>query len=454
MAFITGIDRSQTLLLPESLEDYLARDHPVRFLDAFVEGLRLERCGFARAQPAETGRPPFAPGDLLKLYLWGYLNKVRSSRRLERECARNLEVIWLMRKLQPDFKTIADFRKDNAGAFKSVFRQFNLLCRELDLFGAELVAIDGTKLKAVNSTRRNFTKDQLRAWLERIDGRLCEFLSALDKADEGEQASEQALDKSGMEEKIEALRARQQEVQAAIEGLEKSGHNEVSLSDADSRRMHKVGVGYNAQIAVDSKHKLIVAQEVINNSSDHNQLAAMAAQAKETLAVESFKAVADRGYYDHEEIAACEKLGVETYIARAQKGSAVAAGRFGKARFSYSADKDTYHCPGGQVLSREVEWLKRGQPHIAYANAHACRHCLLKAQCTTGALPSHHAVRGRSSAGANGSASCRRTEDTRAAQSTGRTSLWQHQVLDGGARLPHAGLKQSARRVQPDGPGL
>src|SRR5258706_6845072 len=382
MTFIAGVDRSQALVLPESFEDYVAKDHPVRFLDAFVDGLRLERCGFARTRPAETGRPPFAPGDLLKLYLWGYLNKVRSSRRLERECARNLEVIWLMRKLRPDFKTIADFRKDNACAFKSVFRAFNLLCRELDLFGAELVAIDGTRLKAVNHIKGNFSKEQLRAWLERIDARLSEFLSVLDESDAGEQASGEC-DKSGMEQKIEALHARQKELQATLEELEKSGQNEVSLTDADSRRMHKEGVGYNAQIAVDAKHKLILAQEVINNSSDHNQLAAMAAQAKETLAVETFKAVADRGYYDHEEIAACEKLGVETYIARPQKGSAVTAGRFGKAQFGYDADKDTYRCPGGQVLSREVEWLKRGQPHLAYSNAQACRQCPLKTQCTT-----------------------------------------------------------------------
>ena len=371
------------MLLPESLEDYIAADHPVRFLDAFVEGLRLERCGFARTRAAATGRPPFAPADLLKLYLWGYLNKVRSSRRLEAECGRNLEVIWLMGKLRPDFKTIADFRKDNAGAFKSVFRQFNLLCRELGLFGAELVAIDGTKLKAVNNPRRNYSRGQLSAWLEKIDARLSEFLGALDQADAGEEASELKPDKGNLQQKIEALRERQKQVQAAIEEMDKSGTNEVSLTDPESRRMPRGEVGYNAQIAVDAKHKLIVAQEVINNASDYGQLCAMAREAKEALAADHFQAVADRGYYDGVEIAACEALGVETYIARPQKGSSVAAGRFSKEQFSYDAEKDTYGCPGGQTLSRETEWLKRGEPHIAYSHARACRQCPLKAQCTT-----------------------------------------------------------------------
>jgi transposase len=196
MGYIIGVDRNQSMLLPESLEDYIAPDHPVRFVDAFVEGLNLARCGFGRTQPKETGRPPFAPGDLLKLYLWGYLNQIRSSRRLERECARNLELIWLMRKLQPDFKTIADFRKDNAKAFKAVFRQFHLLCRDLGLFGRELVAIDGTKLKAVNNPARHYDDKKLRALLARIDAKLEEFVQALDRAD-GQEPSLEADSRAG-----------------------------------------------------------------------------------------------------------------------------------------------------------------------------------------------------------------------------------------------------------------
>ena len=388
MSFITGMDRSQTLLLPESLEDYVGAQHPVRFLDAFVEGLDLKACGFGRTEPAQTGRPPFAPGDLLKLYLWGYLNKVRSSRRLELECGRNLEVLWLLRKLQPDFKTIADFRRENAGAFKQVFRQFNLLCRDLGLFGGELVAIDGTKLKAVNNVARNFTPEKLRASLERIDARLLEFLAALDAGDSAEpppSAAGAAPVRGGLKEKIDALRARQQCYQEALAAMEESGATQVSLTDADSRRMRKVGVGYNGQIAVDARHKLIAAAEVVNEPTDHGQLAPMAAAAKEALGVEKLKAVADGGYYDHGQIAACAGIGVESYVPRPRKGSAEAGGRFGKEEFSYDANTDTYRCPGSHTLSRETAWLKRGEPHLAYANPDACRNCALKAQCTTGA---------------------------------------------------------------------
>ena len=189
VSFILGVDRSQTLLLPESVEEYVDPEHPVRFLDAFVDGLDLAACGFGRTEAADTGRPPFAPADLLKLYLWGYLNKVRSSRRLELECGRNLEVLWLLRKLQPDFKTIADFRRDNAKAFKAVFRQFHLLCRELELFGGELVAIDGTKLKAVNNVAQVCSAEKLRARIERIDARLAEFLATLEAGDRAESAA-------------------------------------------------------------------------------------------------------------------------------------------------------------------------------------------------------------------------------------------------------------------------
>ena len=384
MSFIAGLDRSQTLLLPECLEDYVSAQHPVRFLEAFVEGLDLAACGFARTTAADTGRPPFAPGDLLKLYLWGYLNKVRSSRRLELECGRNLELLWLMRKLQPDFKTIADFRRDNAGAFKAVFRQFNLLCRELGLFGGELVAIDGTKLKAVNNVARNFTPEKLRASLERIDARLAEFLAALDAGDHAEPPPAAAAPGRGsMEERIAALRVRQQRYQEALAAMEESGATQVSLTDPDSRRMRKVGVGYNGQIAVDARHKLIAVAEVVNEATDHGQLAPMAAAAKEALGVEKLKAVADGGYYDHAQIAACAGMGVESYVPRPRKGSAEAGGRFGKEQFSYDAAADTYRCPGGQILSREVEWLKRGEPHIAYANPGACRSCPLKERCTT-----------------------------------------------------------------------
>jgi transposase len=386
MGYIAGVDREQGMLLPESLEDYIAADHPVRFLNAFVDGLDLARCGFERARPAGTGRPPFAPGDLLKLYLWGYLNQTRSSRRLERESVRNLEVIWLMRRLQPDFKTIADFRKDNAKSFKAVFRQFHLLCRDLNLFGGELVAIDGTKLKAVNSPARNYDAGKLRALLGRIDARLEEFLQALDTADSQERAGEAGSKPGGAQElgqKIEKLRERQRRYQEVLEQMEKSGAREVSLTDADARRMHKVGVGYNGQIATDERHKLIAAQEVVNEATDHGQLAPMAQAAREALEVEKLKATADGGYYDNVTIAACEALGVEVHVPRPRKGSAASHGRFDKTQFGYDAATDTYTCPAGATLKRETQYLKRGEPHIVYSNAGACRQCPRKAECTT-----------------------------------------------------------------------
>ena len=289
--------------------------------------------------------------------------------------------------MQPDFKTIADFRRDNAKAFQAVFREFHLLCRDLELFGGELVAIDGTKLKAVNNVAQVCTAEKLRARIERIDARLVEFLATLEAGDRAESAAAPegtAASKRGtMERKIAALCARQQRYQEALASLAESGEKEISLTDADSRRMRKVGVGYNGQIAVDAKHQLIVVAEVVNEATDHEQLAPMAAAAKEALGVEALKAVADGGYYDHGQIAACAEAGVESYLPRPKKGSAEAGGRFGKEQFTYEAATDTYRCPEGHTLSREVEWLKRGEPHIAYANPEACRSCTLKAQCTT-----------------------------------------------------------------------
>jgi hypothetical protein len=314
---------------------------------------------------------------------------VRTSRRLERECGRgrNLEVIWLMRKLRPDFKTIADFRKENAAGFKSVFRQFNLLCRDLGLFGQELVAIDGSKLKAVNNPARNYDAKKLRALLRRIDGKLEEFLQALDQADREELTVEcdgEVGSAKELQQKIEALRQRQGKYQELLSEMEKKGEGEVSLSDPDSRRMHKIGVGYNGQIAVDDKHKLIVAQEVVNEATDYGQLAAMAKEAKEALAVEKLKAVADGGYYDNVTMAECQVLGIEAYVPRPHKGSAASSARFDKTQFPYCAATDTYRCPAGITLRKKTECLKRGAKHYVYSNAPACRRCLRKAECTTG----------------------------------------------------------------------
>ena len=265
----SGFERDQLLLLPEAVDDYVGSDNPVRFIDAFVDGLDLVEAGFGRVQPKATGRPGYAPGDLLKLYIYGYLNRVRSSRRLEAECHRNIEVIWLLRTLKPDFKTIADFRADNRAAFKSVFRQFTLLCKRLDLFGRELLEVDGTRIKAVNNKDRNFTRNSLEKFIKAADERLADYLRRLDEGDAAEKATSGARVKN-LAEKIEALRKKRGQYDAMLKQLERTGEDEISLTDPDSRAMAahtRVAVGYTIQVAVDAKHKLIVEQEVTKSRS-------------------------------------------------------------------------------------------------------------------------------------------------------------------------------------------
>ena len=385
MHHIQGCDRDQTLLLPNSVADYIGPDNPVRFVEAFVDQLDLQEAGFCRVEPKETGRPAYDPADLLKLYIYGYLTRVRSSRRLEAETKRNLEVIWLLRGLTPDFKTIADFRKDNRGAFKPVFRQFVLLCRKLDLFGGELLAVDGTRLKAVNSTERNFTQGKLTKQIESIDQKLTDYLERLDHCDVQE-AEPSAARTERLKEKIATLRTQQMRCQAMLQELERSGESQISLTDPDSRAMAlnpKVGVGYNAQVAVDSKHKLIVEQEVTNAGTDLGLLAPTASAAKEVLEVEQIKVVADSGYYKGEDIAACEAAGIEAYVPRPQRGFAVREGLFRKEEFQYDAQKDVYICPGNQQLHPRYRSTGGEHDRIYYCNRDACRRCELKSRCTT-----------------------------------------------------------------------
>src|SRR6202041_3036205 len=271
MAHKSGFERDQLLLLPEAVDDYVGSDNAVRFIDAFVDGLDLVEAGFARVQPKATGRPGYAPGDLLKLYIYGYLNRVRSSRRLEAECHRNIEVIWLLRTLKPDFKTIADFRADNRAAFKSVFRQFTLLCKRLDLFGRELLAVDGTRIKAVNNKDRNFTRSSLRAFIRAADERLEDYLKRLDEGDVADGATSGGARTKNLAEKIAALSEKRRRYNAMLVQLERTDEAQISLTDPDSRAMAahtKAAVGYNTQVAVDAKHKLIVEQAVTNQVVD------------------------------------------------------------------------------------------------------------------------------------------------------------------------------------------
>ena len=377
------------LLLPEAVEDYVGRDNPVRFIDAFVDGLDLAKAGFARVQPKETGRPGYDPGDLLKLYIYGYLNRVRSSRRLEAEAHRNIEVIWVLRHLKPNFKTIADFRRVNRAAFRQVFREFVVLCRQLDLFGRELLAVDGTRIKAVNNKDRNFTRGSLTKFILEADEKLAVYMKRLDEGDADEDragiggGSGRGDDK--LAEKIAAIKGKRDRHKAFLDELDRTGEAQISLTDPDSRamaRMTKVGVGYNVQLAVDVKHKLIAEQDVSSQVLDMGLLAPTVGAAMNTLGVERIEAVADRGYFKIEDIEACEKAGITAYVPKPIRGPAVREGFFPKEAFRYDPDRDAYICPAGQVLSSRYESKSRDNVKIDYSNRDACKTCNLRERCT------------------------------------------------------------------------
>src|SRR5437588_6257231 len=382
MVHLPGHDRSQLLLLPEAVDDYVAADNPVRFIEAFVDGLDLAALGFIGTVPKATGRPGYAPADLLKRYICGDLDRVRSSRRLEAETHRNIEVIWLLRHLTPDFKTIADFRRDNRTAFRAVFREFVLLCRQLDLFGRELLAVDGTRLKAVNNKDRNFTRASLTQFIKAADAKLDDYLQLFDKSDATENGKDGSRVKN-LAEKIAAIRERRERHKNMLAELDQTGESQISLTDPDSRAMagqSQVAVGYNVQIAVDAKHKLIVEQQVTNQVVDMGLLAQTAEPAKEVLGVEQIAVVADRGYFKIEDIEACEKAGIEPYVPRPQRGPSVRAGLFRKDEFSYDPTSDSFRCPAGQHLHPYSSSLLRGLKKINYRNGQACRDCPIRSQ--------------------------------------------------------------------------
>jgi transposase len=386
MTHITGHDRCQMLLLPEAVDDYVGADNPVRFIDAFVDGLDLVAAGFSRVVPEATGRPGYAPGDLLKLYIYGYLNQVRSSRRLEAETRRNLEVIWLLRHLKPDFKTIADFRRDSRAAFRSVFREFVLLCRQFDLFGRELLAVDGTRIKAVNNKDRNFTRAALTKFIRDADERLADYVRRLDEADAAEISTGGGSRTQNLAEKIAALRNKRDGHRALLADLERTGESQVSLTDPDSRAMAghtRVAVGYNAQIAVDAKYKLIVEQQITNQVVDMGLLKETAEPARAILGVERIDVVADRGYFKIEDIEACDKAGLTPHVPKPQRGPAVRNGFFRKDEFRYDPDRDVFTCPAGQTLAPHHYGKSRDLQKIDYSNPAACPTCPLRERCTT-----------------------------------------------------------------------
>ena len=381
--FIQGEHRGQGTLLPESLDDYVSDTNPVRVVDVFVDGLNLVSLGFDGAIPADTGRPAYHPAILLKIYIYGYLNRIQSSRRLEREAQRNVELMWLTGRLMPDFKTIANFRKDNSKAIRGICRQFVVLCQQLGLFGENLVAIDGSKFKAVNNRDRNFTSAKLKRRMEEIESSINRYLTALDAADRQEPtASEPSAVR--LEEKISKLKTQMKELKAIEIQLNESPDKQVSLTDPDARSMMTRGtgiVGYNVQTAVDTQNHLIVAHEVTNFGSDRDQLSSMAKQARDAMASETLAVVADRGYFKSEEILACHDADITAYVPKPMTSSAKADGRFNKDAFVYDATKNEYICPAGEALPWRFSSIEKGMNMHCYWSS-KCQGCALKTQCT------------------------------------------------------------------------
>ena len=380
--FIEGEDRHQATLFPERLDDYVAEESSVRVIDVFIDDLDISGLGF-KTQASDTGRPAYHPTTMLKIYVYGYLNRVQSSRRLERETQRNVELMWLTGRLAPDFKTIADFRKDNGEAIRLVCREFVMLCKKLNLLTNVLVAIDGSKFKAVNNRDRNFTRAKMKRRLAEVEASIDRDLDQLARADRSEQAED---DSQCLEDQVDALREEMARLKKLEVRMLKAPDKQLSLTDPDARSMHSRGsgmVGYNVQSAVDSQHHLIIAHEVTNIGSDRNQLARMAKQAKAVLGHETLDVVADRGYYSGNEIRACEQAGIDAYLPKPNTSGNKAKGQFDRSEFQYKTAEDEYECPAGQRLIYRFTSTDAGKEMRRYWSS-ACTACPIKSQCTTG----------------------------------------------------------------------
>jgi transposase len=385
--FIEGVDRSQTTLFPERLEDWICDDNPVRVIDVFVDELDLFDLGFERVAPHWTGRPGYRPSVLLKLYIYGYLNRVQSSRRLEREAGRNVEVMWLTGHLVPDHKTIADFRKDNGRAIRKVCARFVALCRQLELFAEASVAIDGAKFKAVNARDKNVTRAKVKRRMEQIDESVARYLHQLDSADRQEPSVARATKTVRLTDKIATLKDEMRRLEELETEMLATPDQQISLTDADARSMATSGrgsgmVGYNVQAAVDTKHHLIVAHEVTNVGTDRSQLSHMAKRTKAALGTDTLDVVADRGYFKSEEILACEEAGITVTLPQTITSNNKAKGRFVKQDFRYVAEDDAYICPAGARLDYHFTNEERGLRLRRYWT-NVCQSCAIKDQCTT-----------------------------------------------------------------------
>src|SRR5271168_1316849 len=385
--FVEEADRGQRTLLPECLDDFIDESNPVRVIDVFVDALDLAEMRFEGVDPEATGRPSYHPSVLLKLYIYGYLNRVQSSRRLEHEAGRNVEVMWLMGRLAPDHKTIADFRKDNGGAIRKVCAQFIALCRAMGLLTQASIAIDGSKFKAVNNRDKNFTRAKMERRMAQIEESVARYLQQLDTADRQE-PSEALLTKTNrLKEKIETLKQQMRRLERLKVEMLATPDQQISLTDPDARSMATSGrgsgvVGYNVQVAVNTEHHLIVTHEVTNEGSDRSQLSSVAKATKATLGVEQLDAVADRGYFNGEEILACEEAGITVTLPKPMTSNSKAEGRFGKQDFRYLAAEDVYVCPARERLAYSYTTEENGLVLRRYWT-NACQRCAIKHSCTT-----------------------------------------------------------------------
>jgi transposase len=386
--FVEGTDRGQSTLFPESLADWIDENNPVQVIDVFVDELNLAALGFDGVAPQATGRPSYHPSVLLKLYIYGYLHRVQSSRRLEREAGRNVELMWLTGRLVPDHKTIADFRKENGEAIRRVCAWFITLCRKLGLFADASMVIDGSKFKAVNNRDKNFTRAKMERRLAQIEESVARYLQQLDSADRQEPSEARETKTTRLKDKIAKLKQEVQRLHGLKARMLAAPDQQISLTDPDSRSMATSGrgsgvVGYNVQVAVDTEHHLIITHEVTNVGSDRAQLAHMAKQTKATLEAESLDVIADRGYFSGEEILACDQAGITVTLPKPMTSNAKAEGRFGKQDFRYVTEEDVYICPAGERLVYHYTTEENGMALRRYWT-NACQSCAIKAQCTTG----------------------------------------------------------------------
>ena len=384
--FVTGVSRDQATLFPERLDDFIAEDNPVRAIDAFIEALDLRVLGFSGVDPHATGRPGYHPAMLLKLYVYGYLNRIQSSRRLERESQRNVELMWLTERLAPDFKTIADFRKDNGRAIVNVCRQFVDLCRRLDLFTQAIVAIDGSKFKAVNNGDLNFTPGRIRQQRKRIEQHIARYLTNLEATDQASFAEPESRT-AGLKQKLARLRQEIEKLDAVEAVVQSAPGKQVSFTDPDARvmatqRKNSGVVGYNVQVAVEPTHHLIVAHEVTNDVTDRAQLTPMAKQARAAMGTQDLTAVADRGYFSGTQLLACRAEGIRALVPKPRTSGSRGRGLFTKDDFRYEPEQDQYRCPAGELLAWRYTAVEKGLNTHMYFSA-ACAHCAIKSKCTT-----------------------------------------------------------------------